>query len=255
MAQAPSGRGSIRALPRSVSPYLPLTSTWEDYLGSRSQRFRKQLKRARRKLSEMGQAAVTRLLPADDCAQWMAEVIAINERSWKARRGTDLLRHPALKGFFLDLVAELAPQGHIDLHVLRLDGRAVAYELGFDFGSRIFAYNAGYLQELAPLSPGNVVTAAVIESACARGRVEYDMLRGDEDYKLRFGDRLRSESELLVPAERWPARAYALVGPYLKARLRGSRWLKELDDRLTGLRSRLRHRGRGSPRQACGPRS
>ena len=37
------------------------------------------------------------------------------------------------------------------------------------------------------LSPGVVLTAAAIERAIALGRSEFDFLRGNEEYKYRFG--------------------------------------------------------------------
>ena len=39
----------------------------------------------------------------------------------------------------------------------------------------------------AALSPGVVLTAAAIERAIDLGRAEFDFLRGDEEYKYRFG--------------------------------------------------------------------
>ena len=48
----------------------------------------------------------------------------------------------------------------------------------------MFKHQCRVRDDFARHSPGNVVTAAVIEAAAARGRTEYDMLRGDESYKL-----------------------------------------------------------------------
>jgi CelD/BcsL family acetyltransferase involved in cellulose biosynthesis len=37
------------------------------------------------------------------------------------------------------------------------------------------------------LSPGWVLLAHVIQWCCENGRDEFDFMRGDEDYKYRFG--------------------------------------------------------------------
>ena len=233
---------SARELVRSVSSYLTLPSTWDEYLASRSGNFRKHLRKYKRGLDGLGSVELRRLGPQDDCAAWMSEVLAVNDASWKAERGTNLFRHPSIQGFFVDLVPRMAEAGWLDLHMLRLDGKAVAYELCFDFGGRVFSYNGSYRQELGKHSPGTVVTAAVIEAACARGCSEYDMLRGEESYKTRWSETSRTEHQSFVAASRPLARLYGYWGIYAKARMKGWRWLSELDDRLTGWRTRLRHK-------------
>lgn len=170
------------------------------------------------------------------------EACDISTRSWTGRRGTDLFRRPEIRAFFRELVQTLVESGRIDLRILRVAGEGVAYELCFDQAGRIWSYNGGYDSAWARQSPGTVLTADVIESACAAGRTEYDMLRGDEAYKLRWSELARAESELLLPAPRRAARGYALLGVRLKERLRRWPWLVELDDKLSGALGRLRHR-------------
>jgi CelD/BcsL family acetyltransferase involved in cellulose biosynthesis len=227
-----------QVVPRSASPYLPLDGGWEAYLASRSQRFRKQLKRAWRQLEGAGPAAVERYDPAAPLAPWLDEIVAVNARSWTGTRGTALWQQPALRAFFADLLSALGRAGRLELHVLRVGGTAGAYEIAFDLGQRLFAYNASFRDDLAHASPGSVVMAELIRAGCARGRREYDMGRGADDYKLRWSDLTRSEVELLIPAPRLRARFATLLGPRLRARLRRIGWLVELDDRLSGARNR-----------------
>jgi len=238
-AAAPAG---AHAIERSVSPYLALTSPWEDYVRSRSRNFRKHLKKYWRLLEEAGSMEVARMDSDADARAWMDEVFAVNRTSWKAERGTDLFRSPPIREFFAGLIPAMATHHRIDLRMVRLDGKPAAYELCFDFGGRLFSYNGAYRADLDRGSPGTALTAAVIESACDRGRIEYDMLRGDESYKLRWSETLRTEWQLLVAAPRAGARLRTLLGPYLKARLRRWTWLAEQVDRLSGLASRARYR-------------
>jgi CelD/BcsL family acetyltransferase involved in cellulose biosynthesis len=238
---APRPRAA-RVLDRSQSPYLALTSSWEGYLRGRSQKFRKNLKRSRRLLEDGGPIRISRLATGDDPGPWIAQVTAINERSWSASRGTNLFLHPRLRSFLTEIVSHMARRGWIELHVLHVGDRSVAYELCFDFGGCVLAYNASYDQELARASPGMLVTASIIESSCARGRTEYDMLRGDESYKLRWSETVRSEIQVVVPADRVAARAGARWAIELTERMRGWAWLRDVDDRMSGLLNRVRFR-------------
>jgi CelD/BcsL family acetyltransferase involved in cellulose biosynthesis len=117
----------------------------------------------------------------------------------------------------------------------------------------VFSYNGSYRAELAKPSPGTVLTAEVIRAACERGKTEYDMLRGEEEYKRRWSDKYRAELQLVFTAGRPWARHYTFWALDVMARLKQSPWLRELDDRISGLLTRLRYRhgppdGEGAPR-------
>jgi len=239
LEQAASGR--VYVLPRSVSPYVDLPATWEDYLASRSGNFRKHLRKYRRSLDHLGRWSVERIDTRAEDERWWHEVLQVNAASWKARRGTNLFRHPRLQGFFHDLLRESASTGRVDLHLLRLEGDAIAYELCFELAGRLCSYNSSFRAERAALSPGAVLTAAVIEAACGRGCHEYDLLRGEEGYKSRWGEGERRELELIVPGRGALARGYARLGPYAKGRLKGSPSLVALVDRASGALNRTRH--------------
>ena len=96
-------------------------------------------------LEQAGALELDRPDPTGDPEAWLAEAHEVDRASWKAERGTNLLRHPSLRGFLRDVVPAMAARGWIDLHVMRLDGRAVAHELCFDFGGRVFWHANGQL--------------------------------------------------------------------------------------------------------------
>ena len=61
-------------------------------------------------------------------------------------------------------------------------------ELNFDYRDSILVYNSGYDPEkYAWLSPGIVLLSYCIQWAIESGRAKFDFLRGDEEYKFRFG--------------------------------------------------------------------
>jgi CelD/BcsL family acetyltransferase involved in cellulose biosynthesis len=235
-------RYRVRRFPRSCSPFLPLPASWDEVLRSRSGNFRKHLRKYRRGLEQRGTVEISRLEKTADADAWIADMIAVNEESWKAERGTNLLRHPRIRAFVTDLIPALARDELLDLWRLCVDGRAVAYELCFDVGGRIFSYNGSYRREFARVSPGTVLTASVVEAACARGRREYDMLRGRESYKTRWSEELRSEVEVAIAAPTLAARFHVYSAMVLKNRLKRVEWINRAADRLSGLRARFEHR-------------
>jgi CelD/BcsL family acetyltransferase involved in cellulose biosynthesis len=77
--------------------------------------------------------------------------------------------------------------GWLWLAFLEADGRRIAACLNFDYKGKLWGYNAGVNRAFMDLSPGWVLLAHTLQWACENNRSEFDFMRGDEDYKYRFG--------------------------------------------------------------------
>lgn len=91
-----------------------------------------------------------------------------------------------------------ARRGWLQLAFLQVGAERVAGFMNFDYGNRIWAYNSGFSNQHSRLSPGWVLLAYVIEWCIAQGRTVFDFMRGDEEYKYRFGAQNRFVHRLTV---------------------------------------------------------
>ncbi len=80
-----------------------------------------------------------------------------------------------------------AQEGWLWLAFLEIDGKKAAGALNFDYRNKLWGYNSGVDRSFMDLSPGWVLLAYSLEWAAERGRSEFDFMRGDEEYKYRFG--------------------------------------------------------------------
>jgi len=118
----------------------------------------------------------------------LRETIAANRVAGQATHILDVAAGPA--DYLLEVFAD---DGGDDLSAecrdLDTAGLARGRQRGAALASRrIWVYNSGLdPAAFAALSPGVVLTAAAIERAIAAGRAEFDFLRGNEEYKYRFG--------------------------------------------------------------------
>jgi CelD/BcsL family acetyltransferase involved in cellulose biosynthesis len=104
-----------------------------------------------------------------------------------------------MQAFFFDVAGVLHEEGWLQLAFVELVGEKAASLLNFDYGGAILVYNSGYDPlSYRSLSPGIVVTARSIEHAIEQGRGTFDFLRGDEEYKYRFGAHDTEVRRLLV---------------------------------------------------------
>jgi CelD/BcsL family acetyltransferase involved in cellulose biosynthesis len=77
--------------------------------------------------------------------------------------------------------------GWLQLVFLEIGGQKAAAYLNFDFDNRIWLYNSGINFDFNYYSPGWVLLAYIIQWGIENGREALDFMRGDEDYKYRFG--------------------------------------------------------------------
>lgn len=88
----------------------------------------------------------------------------------------------------MDTIARAAAAGGwLQLAFLKVGNERVAAYLNFDFANRIWAYNSGFANQYADLSPGWLLMAEQIDWCIENDRQVFDFMRGDEEYKYRFG--------------------------------------------------------------------
>jgi len=77
--------------------------------------------------------------------------------------------------------------GWLQLAFLEIEGEKACGYLNFDYANRIWVYNSGIDRRFIEFSPGWVLLGHLLQWANDHQHSEFDFMRGDEDYKYRFG--------------------------------------------------------------------
>lgn len=77
--------------------------------------------------------------------------------------------------------------GFLRLTFLTVGDQKAAGVVGFDYNNRIWGYNGGMDLKFERLAPGVVIMSMDLEDVIGRGYEAYDLMRGSEEYKYRFG--------------------------------------------------------------------
>ena len=77
--------------------------------------------------------------------------------------------------------------GYLQLVFLEVDGEKACAYLNFDYANRIWVYNSGLDRKFMDISPGWVLLGHMLQWANEQKRIEFDFMRGNEEYKYRFG--------------------------------------------------------------------
>ena len=167
-------------------PYIPLPGDWEAYLAGIDKKQRHEIRRKLRR-SEEHELLVRWLIAEngdglegeiDEFLGLMAfdpEKQAFFERNEKMRRQMFLTAQAAAKA------------GWLQLAFIEVGGKKAAGYMNFDFGNQIWVYNSGFNPQYRELSLGWVLLARLLQWANENKRAAFDFMRGDEEYKYRFG--------------------------------------------------------------------
>ena len=155
---------------------------WEAYLGARSANFREQVRRRGRKLAREHRVGYRLSDGSRHLDRDLDTLFRLHAARWAADP-TNFLADAAFHRAFLPVAAE---QGWLRLWFLEVDGQEVAALLGFRFAGTESYYQAGRDPAWNPYRVGFVLLAHAIRQAAEDGVTEYRLLRGAEDYKLRF---------------------------------------------------------------------
>jgi CelD/BcsL family acetyltransferase involved in cellulose biosynthesis len=203
--------------------------SWEEYLASRTPGFRKHIRRHLRTASESGRLEHIRYRPlgeahGDDDPRWdlYDACVEVARRSWQSssRTGTTLC-HAAVSDFLREAHGAAARAGAVDLNLLRLNGRPIAFGYNFHHQGYVLGLRTGYDPEFSHLGPGSALYAHTLRDSCERGDRAFDLGPGSLSIKRGWLTRiavsyryihypLTSPRGQLVRMKRWLTRAYGL---------------------------------------------
>lgn len=166
------------------SPYIALPASFEDYMASLDSKQAHELRRKQRKAERSAeQLSIETIQRGEDLDAALQDFLGLmGQEADKDRFLSAAMRAQ------LDAIGRAAfAAGWLQLFFLKAGSRRIAGYMNFDYQNRIWGYNAGFNNEYASLSPGWLVMGEMIKWCIENGREAFDFMRGDEEYKYRFG--------------------------------------------------------------------
>jgi CelD/BcsL family acetyltransferase involved in cellulose biosynthesis len=187
-----------RARLEQPSYYLPLPSSFEEYLASRSGKFRNYLKRAEKKLEAAGEVSFELVDSRADVGARFEEMLTIERGSWKHAHGTAISAVAHQSGFYRDLCAGAREAGMLHLSFLRLEGVPLAYNLGVVVGGRYYYLKTSYLESWREHGVATIGRARLIRHLIESGCREFDFPAEPYEWEKQWADEVRWHRSLLV---------------------------------------------------------
>ncbi|MEM6329385.1 MAG: GNAT family N-acetyltransferase [Planctomycetota bacterium] len=209
---------------------------WQAYLAGRCSRTRQEIRRG---LRRFGDPAIGRIgsfrgepveyirhRPApraagdgDPAWRLYEECEAVARGSWQAASTNgNTLCHDRYQPFLRDAHAAAARCGMVDINVLRVGGRAVAYNYNYHAGGVVFGLRTGFCKDSGCSGAGMLLTTLTLRDSFDRGDTRFEMGTGEQDYKRRLRTGVAVATRLThTPAASWRSQGVRL-GMWLETR-------------------------------------
>ncbi|MCD6505945.1 GNAT family N-acetyltransferase [Candidatus Poribacteria bacterium] len=180
-----SDRGfKIQELGRIPSFCVELPESWESYLAQLSQSFRKKIRRNRRDLAK---AHFRSVKTHSELEAAFGRLIELHQERMRSLGRPGVFSSERFTRFHRLISRRLLDEGKLYMTSLDLEGETIAINYGFREGDALYIYQSGIRSlETNRISPGIALESLCIEDAIRSGLRRYDLMRGDEEYKLHW---------------------------------------------------------------------
>jgi len=166
------------------APRITLSNDWEDYLAGLQGKQRREIRRKMKRAATHFEPVTWYIV--EDEARLDEEIDAFFKLMATAP-DKDAFLTKVMTSQIRSAVQAAFKAGWLQLAFIEIGGEKAAAYLNFDYDNQIWVYNSGINRNYRELSPGWVLLGHLIQWAIDNGRTVFDMMRGDEIYKYRFG--------------------------------------------------------------------
>jgi CelD/BcsL family acetyltransferase involved in cellulose biosynthesis len=169
---AARSHGTIAILERWERAVLRPKATFEDWLAANFERKRrKEYRRLKARLGEEGKLESLAWTKDDPLAPWIDDLLALEARGWKGRRGTALAADARMATAFREALHRLAAEGSLRLWKLAFDGKPIAMMSGLVKGDQGWLGKIAYDEAFARYSPGVMLILDATERLIDKDRL------------------------------------------------------------------------------------
>jgi len=181
-----------KSLPYAV---IDLTGGYDNYLGTLSRPFRRQLKRLCGK-AQKENIRVLELKPESFSPQSLPAIfLRLHESRFGAGTSLTLVCKSPEKWIY-NLFPELFMEQRMRVFVIEIEDLIAGIDLEMVTRSGMYSWNGGFLPEIQQYHPGKLLIHKAIEQCCLEGSTEYDLGWFGQEYKSQWRPGIRQIGEL-----------------------------------------------------------
>ena len=197
---------SINLRTMTTSPYIPLPSTWADYLQSLGSKTRNTLRRKLKQLKKEHVVDYQRYRTGEDLRDKVQCLFRLQQMAWQSRGLNGSFTDAAMSDFNIDIARLFSERGWLNLSFITVDGVVASAVYGYEYADTFYYGPTGFHPDYARYSLGHLHILSLIEEAIKAGHKEFDFLIGAEEYKYRWQAIDRGNLQIIMTKKGLPDR-------------------------------------------------
>jgi CelD/BcsL family acetyltransferase involved in cellulose biosynthesis len=182
-----------------VCPYIRLPKSYDAFLGSLNYKKRKNLRRASRSLEKDFKVEFVDCSGTQYFAEGIESFFELHQKRWESKGFCGVFGDQRSRSFHMDIARSFAEKGWLGLYLLKVFDHPVAAHYGFKYRSKFYSYLTGFDPRYSKYGVGSLLAANIIARCIQDGLVEFDFLRGTEEYKERWNTTARWTQRVVIP--------------------------------------------------------
>ncbi|MCF7802585.1 MAG: GNAT family N-acetyltransferase [Candidatus Marinimicrobia bacterium] len=186
------GEWKMQKEPSEKCPMIFLSGEMKHYLQGLSRKARYELRYSKRAVTEKDKFRVERISTPEEMETAFDRFVELHQARWNRQGMPGAFADNRYTDFLRDVTGTFLEEGWLRMSTaVSPDDKCVAVEYGIAFSDRIYDYLKAFddTSPLAKYSPGKALVYFLIEQGIEEECEVYDLLRGDERYKMRLAAR------------------------------------------------------------------
>jgi len=209
--------------------YLTPEQSWDDYYNTRTRNFRKSNRGVQNRLNRQGSIDIeSHSSESETFLTAFEELLEVSANCWKKDSQVALYTQPISLAFFRELIYRKFPDSCLWIHLLRKNGKAIAYEFDISSNNKVYALRADYHSDFHTDSPGNYLDYHLMKRVFDSNINMYEFGPGLNSYKLRWTENGYQTKDIMILNRSFKARTCSAFFSMLE---RASKIKKSLNKR------------------------
>lgn len=194
-------RWSLKTTRRENCPRINLPATMDDYLSDLKSKVRYELRYSKRAVAEKNLFSVKSASTLQEVRNSFSEFVELHQKRWNSQGMPGIFADQQFEDFLNDVTESFFNKGWLKIKTARTEDQVLAVDYAFRFNNRLYDYQKAF-DDSSPLSkygPGKTIFYDLMEESIEEGCTVFDLMRGDEMYKMRIANDVKSNWNVTIP--------------------------------------------------------
>lgn len=178
-------------IPASSSPYLIADTSWESFYNQRSIRFKKAMRNKINKINKSGTIKIQKYSAPEEVRHVLPIIFEIGLKGWKHKINNAISSTEENKKFYTQLSEAMSSMGWLNVWLLSLNEKPIAFEYHISYKNTIHGLIADYDEDYRELSPGSILDFNIMQHVFQNEKCEYDLGSGNSFYKMNWTEKAK----------------------------------------------------------------